>query len=162
MLDLTNIYKKTKYLDSLFNIENDIKSLEIIEKNKLELLVEFGELANETRCFKYWSKRQTGDREKILEEYIDCLFMVLYFCNIAGVSMEEDFPKSNDDDLIKTFLNLYEYGSKLDIIPKKEEIKKILVELLYLSKLLGFTIEDLELATISKSKIIQKRMSSDY
>ena len=54
MFDLTNIYKETKYLDDLFAQKYDIKSPEIIQKYKLELLVEFGELANETRCFKFW------------------------------------------------------------------------------------------------------------
>lgn len=52
MLDITSIYKETKYLDELFSLQYDIKSPEIIQKYKLELLVEFGELANETRCFK--------------------------------------------------------------------------------------------------------------
>lgn len=52
MLDITSIYKETKYLDELFSLQYDIKSPEIIQKYKLELLVEFGELANEARCFK--------------------------------------------------------------------------------------------------------------
>lgn len=52
MYDLTNIYKTTKYIDDLFVVRypND---KEIIRKNRLELLVEIGELANETKCFKY-------------------------------------------------------------------------------------------------------------
>ena len=52
--DLKEIYQESKRLDSLFGEQNDLFSDEIIEKNILELLVEFGELANETRCFKYW------------------------------------------------------------------------------------------------------------
>lgn len=85
MIDITSIYKETKYLDELFSLQYNIKSPEIIQKYKLELLVEFGELANETRCFKFWSTKQSGNKEKILEEYIDCLFMILYFCNITDV-----------------------------------------------------------------------------
>ena len=163
MFDLTNIYKETKYLDDLFAQKYDIKSPEIIQKYKLELLVEFGELANETRCFKFWSMKQTGERKKVLEEYIDCLFMVLYFCNITGVSLEEDFPtRNNNDNVIKTFLNLYELGANLDKIPNKEQMKKLLIEILYLAKLLDFTLEDLEKETKIKSEIIQKRLNSDY
>lgn len=162
MFDLTNIYKETKYLDSLFAQKYDIKSPEIIQKYRLELLVEFGELANETRCFKFWLTKKTGERDKILEEYIDCLFMILYFSNITGISLDEDFPiKNNKDDIIKTFLTLYELGVNLDEIPNREQIKKLLIEILYLGKLLGFTLEDLEKETRRKSEIIQKRLNSD-
>ena len=68
MLKLENIYTETKHLNELFSQQYDIKSPEIIRKYKLELLVEFGELANETRCFKFWSKRQKGDKEKKSEQ----------------------------------------------------------------------------------------------
>ena len=161
MFDYTNIYKITRYLDGLFEsrYSND---KEIIRKNKLELLVEFGELANETRCFKYWSIKQTGEKEKVLEEYIDCLFMVLYFCNITGVSLDEKFPKSNDDDIIETFLNLYNYSSCFDKIPSKDDVKKVLVELDHLAKLLDFTIEDLERVTKIKNDIIDNRFNNGY
>ena len=66
MFDLTNIYEVTKQIDEQFALHygNDD---EIVRKNRLELLVELGELANETRCFKYWSMRQTGEKEKVLE-----------------------------------------------------------------------------------------------
>lgn len=66
-------------------------------------MVELGELANETRCFKFWSTRQTGEKNRVLEEYIDCLFMILYFCNIANVSLNEDFPNPSNKDIIQTF-----------------------------------------------------------
>ena len=105
MFELSNIYKVTKQIDEQFALYygNDE---EIVRKNRLELLVELGELANETRCFKYWSTKQTGEKEKVLEEYIDCLFMVLYFSNITGISLDEEFPSSLNGDLIDTFLNL--------------------------------------------------------
>ena len=161
MFDLTKIYKETKYLDDLF-AEKYGEDQEIVRKNKLELLVEYGELANETRCFKYWSIKQSGEKEKVLEEYIDCLFMILYFCNITGVSLDEKFPTSDNKDMIDTFLNIYKYTANLDEIPKKEDVKRILVESLYLAELLGFTTDDLERGTMMKSEIVQKRLNMDY
>lgn len=163
MFDLTNIYKETKYLDDLFALRYGMKNPEIVRKNRLELLVEFGELANETRCFKYWSVKQIGEKEKVLEEYIDCLFMILYFCNITGVSLDEEFPTiDNNNDIIKTFLNIYRCAANLDEMPNKEDIKRILAESLYLANLLGFTIDDLERKTKTKSEIIQKRFNMEY
>ncbi len=162
MLNIKDIYKETKHLDELFALQYDIRSQEIIKKYKLELLVEFGELANETRCFKFWSTRQTGDKEKVLEEYIDCLFMILYFCNITNVSLEEEFPVVEEKDIITTFLTLYEYGNDLSKNLERETIKKLLVEILYLASLLDFTLDDLVRETKKKSLIIQERLESDY
>ncbi len=161
MFDYTNIYKVTKYLDNLF-ASNYPDTEEIVRKNRLELLVELAELANETRCFKYWSIKQTGEKDKVLEEYIDCLFMVLYFCNITEVSLDEDFPKSSNSDIIDTFLNLFKYSTNIQVVPDKENIKIILVELDYLAKLLDFTIEDLEKVTDKKRRIIEERFNTGY
>lgn len=161
MFDLTNIYKTTKYIDGLFE-SRYTNDKDIVRKNRLELLVELGELANETRCFKYWSINQTGDKEKVLEEYIDCLFMTLYFCNIMDVSLDEDYPSSSNGDIIETFLKLYKYSGNLESNPNKEELKMILVELDHLARLLDFTIEDLERVTIKKKKIIEDRFNTDY
>ena len=161
MFNYTNIYKVTKYLDSVF--ESRYKNgQEIVRKNRLELLVELGELANETRCFKYWSIKQTGEKEKVLEEYIDCLFMILFFCNITDVSLDEKFPDSQKGDIIETFLILYKCSANFDMVPNKEDVKMFLVELDYLAKLLGFTIEDLESVTQKKKKIIEDRFNMEY
>ncbi len=161
MFDLSNIYKITKYLDDLF-VKNYGQNEEIIRKNRLGLLVELGELANETRCFKYWSTKNAGDREKVLEEYIDCLFMTLYFCNITGISLDEEFPKSLGGDLIESLLNLYKCSSDISKKPSKDEIKRVLVELNHLARVLGFTIEDLERITKIKGEIIENRLNTDY
>ena len=76
--------------------------------------------------------------------------------------MDEKFPKSNDGDIIETFLNLYNYSSCFDKIPSKDDVKKVLVELDHLAKLLDFTIEDLERVTIKKEKIILDRFNTEY
>ena len=88
--------------------------------------------------------------------------MVLYFCNITDVSLNEDFIEENDRNVVEVFLKLYEYGTDLNKELDKEVIKKLLVEILYLSKLLGFTLEDLKKETKRKSLVIQNRLNSDY
>lgn len=160
--DLKNIYKETKYLDELFHKQNDIRSKEIIEKNILELLVELGELANETRCFKYWSVKKPSEKDIILGEYIDCLFMTLYFSNITDLSLDEEFPKANNKELVEAFIDLYKRASLLQDELNKDKIKKILVDILYLGSLLDFNKEDLEKGTMNKSYIIQKRFKENY
>lgn len=161
MFDLSNIYKVKKQIDEQFALHYGNEE-EIVRKNRLELLVELGELANETRCFKYWSTKQVGKKEKVLGEYIDCLFMTLYFSNITDISLDEEFPSSLNGDIIDTFLSLNKFASDISTIPKKDEVKKVLVELDHLAKLLNFTIDDLEKAAKRKSKIIDDRFNSEY
>lgn len=160
--DLKEIYQESKRLDSLFGEQNDLFSDEIIEKNILELLVEFGELANETRCFKYWSIKPMSDKEVILEEYIDCLFMILCFCNMTNVSMDEAFPTATQENIVGTFLTLYKDGLNLKKNLPKETVKQLLVNILYLADLLNFQYEDIKKGVSKKSLIIKKRFKENY
>lgn len=107
MKELEDIYKETRFLDTLFLQQYNILNPDFIQKNCLELLVEIGELANETRCFKYWSTKKASEKSIILEEWIDCLFMILYFCNILNVSLDEVFPEFESQNIIEIFLDLY-------------------------------------------------------
>ena len=53
-----------------------------LEENKiLALLVEISELANETRCFKHWSKKGPSEESVLLEEYVDSLHFFLSIAN---------------------------------------------------------------------------------
>ncbi len=158
---LEDIYKETKFLDSLFAERYDIKSLEVIQKYHLELSVEIGELANETKCFKFWSNKKPN-KSKVLEEYIDCLFMILYFCNILDVKLDEQFPICCHTNMNETFLKLYDLGVLFRKNLNKDIGKELLVELLYLAELLNFTMEELVNETKRKSLIVQRRFTTDY
>ena len=72
---LEEVYEKNKYLDDLFC---QIKDPLFEEKNKIELIQEIGEMVNETRCFKYWSKKEINNN-LVKAEYADCIIMTLCF-----------------------------------------------------------------------------------
>ncbi len=160
--ELDTIYKETKYIDSLFQDAYNIKLDKRIKDNNLELLVEFGEFANETRCFKFWSKKGPNKKEIVLEEYIDCLFMILSFCNLLDVSINEKFSKSKNLNLNDSILYLYELGVKLNKKLDKTYTKRMLIEILHIADLLNFSINDLYETTMKKSAILQNRLNSDY
>lgn len=157
MKDLKEIYTHTKYLDKVFEEKYDIRSEKIVHKYILELLVELSELANEVRCFKFWSSRGPSSKAVILEEYTDCLFMILYFCNITGVQLSEDFDSAEDMDIISCFIDLCRNTCMLEEKLDKEKVKKILVEIIYLGSLLSLNIEDLENGTLNKESKIKSR-----
>lgn len=108
MKEFEIIYEENKILDEIFNKLYDNYSKDIIEKNIVELLVEIGELANETRCFKYWSNKKPSSKEVIIDEYADCFIMTLYFCNMVKVDMNEKFVKVREKNIVKQFKNFIE------------------------------------------------------
>ncbi len=137
------IYEENKKLDTMFDKLYDSYNPAIIEKNIVELLVEIGELANETRCFKYWSNKKPSEKNIIMDEYADCLIMTLYFCNMVNVDLDEYFPKVEITDMIIQFKTLYNIVSKLNYQLDKDIIKEILANVINLGKLLGFSDEDI-------------------
>ena len=56
------------------------------DKRLLALLVEFGEFANETRCFKYWSLKPMSEKEVVLDEYADAMHCFLSLGIPLGVT----------------------------------------------------------------------------
>ncbi len=155
------IYDKNKELDAMFDKEYDNTKEDIILKNKLELLVELGELANETKCFKYWSKK-TPNKEAVLEEYADCLLMILLFFNMLNISLESTFNNENDLDLIKEFIYLFNISSTLEENFNEETLKNIFVNFIRLGHLLEFTDEEIINASLNKIKINFERFNIDY
>ncbi len=133
------VYEKNKELDKIF--DNEFEETEIRKKNKLELLAEIGELANETRCFKYWSKKPV-DRELLKYEYADCIIMTLYFFDIMHIELDEEFVEITGDNQLDLFGRLYKLASEFYLNDDKEIIKEIFVTVLRLGELLGFTIDE--------------------
>lgn len=85
MSDFEKIYLNNKRLDDIFMEKYEKTEPQLFEKNCLEFLTELGEFANETKCFKYWSIKKPK-KDEMLEEFADCITMILYFFNFCGGS----------------------------------------------------------------------------
>ena len=77
------------------------------DKNILSLLVEIGELANEVRCFKYWSTKPRSSDKIVLEEYAYVLIMILTLCNYLDADIRYTFSDLKLRTLDEQFINLY-------------------------------------------------------
>lgn len=150
MKQFNEIYEENKKLDTLFETKFGCDNL-IIRKNMLSLLVEIGELANETRCFKYWSKKGSSDKDEVLEEYADCMLLTLAFCNYLDVLLDEEFNLPSDYEINEQFIYLYQLCAALPDNYSKEQAKLILVNLIELGKLLSFS--DLDIIEACMKKI---------
>ena len=152
-----NLYEENKKLDSYF-IKECGNNENIVLKNKLELLVELGELANETKCFKYWLKKEPN-KELVLLEYADVTLMTLYFFRELDISLDEDFPEENDLDLINEFMYLYEKLSMFNKQYNKDLIKDVFINILRLGKLLNITEEEIIKNCLNKIKLNKERFN---
>ena len=143
MNQFLRVYEENKILDEIFHNLYDNFSKDTIEKNILELLVEIGELANETRCFKYWSKKGPSAKKIILDEYADCFLMALYFCNMKNITLDEKYENVNINDAVIQFKELYRIVSKLDYKLNRVTIKSVFSNLVNLGRLLYLSDDDI-------------------
>ncbi len=154
--------KKNKKLDELFNEKYPQSREDIFKKNVLELMVEIGELANDTGCFKYWSCKGSKEKDSVLEEFADCILMILMFSNYLDISLDEEFIKPSSKDIIDQFIYLYDLCSKIENNYNKEYIKNIFVNFIYLGKLLGFSDEDIVNGCLKKINKNINRLANNF
>lgn len=142
-----DVYTSNKELDEMFN--TTFPDIEMVKKNKLELLVEIGELANETRYFKYWSNKPI-DMQLVKEEYADCIIITLYFFNIMKISLDEEFIKIDNYNKVDIFGRLYKLASDFYYNNDRNIIKEIFVTIINLGYLIGFNDDDIINACMAK------------
>lgn len=135
------------------------------EKTKLSLLVELGELCNETKCFKYWSNKEPNF-EKIKEEYADCLHFALsltynendstyIWCSTLGEIMESLYSYSQCGIIDRTiFFNKVFYECSI--------LNRVLQQILMLGCCLGLTSDEIIESYESKYKKNIERQNNGY
>ena len=72
-IELTPLFALQEALDQEIALAHDVTYETTFPRRLMALLVELGEFANETRCFKYWSVKGPSPKEVILDEYADKL-----------------------------------------------------------------------------------------
>lgn len=156
-----NVYEENKILDQIFKDKYEKIVLDYHEKNMLELLVELGEFANETRCFKYWSLKEI-DKEKALYEYADCLLMILYLHNYLNVKNISIIDIENNNNIVEQFILVYELA--IDVVKNLtvDKIGNLLSNFIYLGKLIGFNEKEIIEVSLSKINVNKERLNSDY
>lgn len=159
---LEEVYEQNKKLDIEFIHKYGANLESMRDKNILSLLVEIGELANETRCFKYWSVKGPSPKEVILEEYADVVTMVLCFCNYLHANIQNTVSDLMYRTLDLQFLELYQSVSEFRHDYTASKIETILSKVLVLGHSLEFTDQDMKKACFRKMGIVQERLESNY
>lgn len=159
---LEELFELNKKLDLEFITKYQSNESHMKDKNILSLLVEIGELANEVRCFKYWSSKPRSSDKIVLEEYADVLIMILTLCNYLNVDIRYTFSDLKLRTLDEQFINLYSLVTKLNDNYNSDTILNILGVTLSLGFSLGYNEQDIKNACLKKMNIINERLNSDY
>lgn len=151
---MNEIFKENKNLDLVFFEKYGKNEGEIFIKNKLALLVEIGELANEVKSFKYWSVKKP-DYNLMIMEYADCLMFILMFMNTYNLELHESHVDIHSID--ELFIKIYKLSLNIE-----DDIIDLYSHFLLLGSLLGFSKKEIEEAVLKKIEIAKERLGSDY
>lgn len=161
-LQVDDLYEMQRGLNQHIFDQHQLKEEDVHEKRILALLVELGELANETRCFKYWSTKGPSEKEVILEEYVDGIHFLLSI----GLSLKDDrsilTSTLEENDLTTCFLKMYQYVSKYQIEPNVKHYDIMFACFLNIANLLDFSQEEIRLSYFKKNKVNHQRQESNY
>ena len=153
---------RQKELDTYIFINRGIESYnEMVEKNiKTALFVELGELMNEVpTCFKHWKKHCSDDREKALEEYVDCLHFSLSLAYHYQVPISFVY---HDYDNVGKLADVYGIDQLLIDIVTESDNSRGLHALFLLGNKLGFSWDEIYCAYNKKNKINYERQETNY
>lgn len=161
-MNLHKLFEMQNTLDQRIQAEHHLEGVPLLNKKILSLQVELSELANETRCFKFWSTKEPSNKDIILEEYVDCLHFIL------SLGLEKSFQDITLDvkdvcfELSDQFLNLYINISDFAVDSSIEKYLNIFNNFLSLGQNLGFSVENIENAYLYKNKINHERQDNGY
>lgn len=153
-----------KALDSHIEEKHNLQDEDLFSRKCLALLVELGELANETRCFKFWSVKPASPKQVILEEFVDGVHFILSLGIECGFDEMAFDPASKPSALDATgqFLQVFELISTFQKSKSIEDYRKLFESYLQLAALLGIADEEIEQAYFEKNEVNYQRQQNNY
>lgn len=175
-MNLNKLYKMQAELDKHIIEKHNIKmnKKELLDNTILALLVEVGELANTTRCFKHWSTKGMMDKEVVLDELADCLHFYLSIGNQLGdeycdIDIESGWISSTVNyaltfELLVLYSHLGKLGNECSVsgVDLEEIYQSVGDSIFKVIDVLGFTDKEVEQAYLKKHEENYKRQREGY
>ncbi|XQP55282.1 MAG: dUTP diphosphatase [Mycoplasmoidaceae bacterium] len=163
-IDLTKVFDKQRQLDKEIHAKHNVSYRTINRELKLALLVELGELANEIRSFKFWSKKGPAPHNVILEEYVDCMHFITSICIRFIVSPKFEIKRyvnkyQNPKEITKAFVWLFRKTCNINTAWKA---RYWYMNFLKFGFRLGFSMEEILKAYEKKNAVNHKRQNENY
>lgn len=163
-MEWKKLYDMQQKLDEYIINNHNLEKEDIFPKKILALVVELGEMANETRCFKFWSTKEPSPKQVILEEYVDVLHFMLSLGVDTGFRYhpKSDVQQNPEKDRTVLFLDLFQICTNFGENPDKEKYTNMLAAYLMLGKAFDFQVEDIEEMYFKKNNTNYKRQDDGY
>lgn len=161
-LKLTDIRALQSHLDERIMINHGVTRSETRLKRILALMVEIGELANETRAFKFWSFKKASEKAVLLEELGDCV----HFAVSLGIDLGDGkeslafIPKS--DSLSEQFIDWMNECAKLKTDFTLAQYEIVLAYIGSVALAMGFDAQDVYEFYLKKNEINHSRQDKQY
>ncbi|HLR79104.1 MAG TPA: dUTP diphosphatase [Bacillota bacterium] len=161
-MDWSQLFSMQKQLDTYIEQNHNLEQTDLFHEKYVALLVEIGELANETRCFKFWSTKPRSEREAILEEYVDGIHFILSLGIEKGFTYENVERKPVQRTETEQFIHVFRACVTYNDEPNQQNYERLFTNYLMLGDLLGIGEEELQQAYIKKNEINYKRQNEGY
>ncbi len=162
MINLKELYNLQAELDKDIAIKHEVNYETTHKKRLLALIIEIGELANETRCFKYWSNKPSSPKEVVIEEYADGLHFLLSL-GIPLNTKKFDYELLDEEaELTDLFHKMYHKSTLLVDHYDLEHYIDAMQTYLNIAKKLSFSEEDIISSYKAKLHINYVRQESNY
>lgn len=122
-INFKKLFLKQAELDQEIAVNHNVDYLSTRIRRTLALYVELGELANATRCFKYWSNKPSEAKERVMDEYADGLHFLISLGIDIGVHRFTYNQDTSDSDLSELFILMYEKLNKFAKSRKNKDYK---------------------------------------
>lgn len=161
-VNLKELYELQAGLDEEIARNHNVNYESTHEKRLLALTVELGELANETRCFKFWSLKGPSPKEVVMDEFADGLhFLLSLGIPLKAKKTEYDLVKP-DCDLVEQFHRVYKASLNLKENYNIEAYEDAMQKFLNLTMLIGMNAEDIINSYKLKLEVNHKRQENKY
>ncbi len=161
-INLEKLFSAQAELDATIAKNHNISYQTTRHRRIMACYVEIGELANVTRCFKYWSNKGKEKDEIVLDEFADGLHFFLSLGVDINTSKKSYNITKHKSDLTDQFLEVYH---RLDVFYKKQDdisYIKAFQSFLNLLPLLHYRWTSLEKAYYKKLGVNYHRQETNY
>ncbi|SFB17083.1 MULTISPECIES: dUTP diphosphatase [unclassified Bacillus (in: firmicutes)] len=163
-MNLKKLYEMQMSLDTYIETTHNLIGEDLFNRKVLALIVELGELANETRCFKFWSLKGASENSVILEEFVDGVHFILSLGIVCG--FETEHIKLNHGQGItninEQFLDIFTIVGSFRLSKSESDYIQLFEKYMGLASSLGFSWEDIEEAYIRKNEVNYERQQKGY
>lgn len=162
-MEFSQLFEMQRVLDRFIEETQNIQR-DVFKEKGLALLVELAELANETRCFKFWSTKGPSEQSVILEEFVDSIHFIVSLGNMRGYRLESwpAVQTEETQDLTDLFLQTTISVARFIESETEEMYKEVWSFYAKLAQALQFTEQDVLDAYEQKNEKNFERQRTGY